>query len=88
MHSVDNKLFWKTIKPFFKGNYEANIKIVEREEILQNESEIAEDLKGFLKNVVSSWSINGNSFLRIEEYKNISAPVQRAIAKFKSHNVR
>ena len=41
---IDNKLFWKTVKPFFldKGNYGANIKLIEGEEVLQNYSEIAE----------------------------------------------
>ena len=34
---TDNKLFWKTIKPFFsnKGNYGSSIKLVEKEEVLQ-----------------------------------------------------
>ena len=41
----DNKLFWKTLKEFFynKGNYGANIKLVEKE-VLQNDSEIDEKL--------------------------------------------
>ena len=49
---TENKLFWKTIKPFFsdKGNYGANIKLVEEEEVLQNDSEIAEKLNEFFKN--------------------------------------
>ena len=46
---TDNKLFWKTIKPFFsdKGNYGDNIKLVEEEQVLQNDSEIAEQLNEF-----------------------------------------
>ena len=41
----DNKLFWETLKEFFynKGNYGANIKLVEKE-VLQNDSEIDEKL--------------------------------------------
>ena len=41
---TDNKLFWKPVKPFFcdKGNYGTNIKLVEEEEVLQNDSETAE----------------------------------------------
>ena len=44
---TDNKLFWKTVKPFFldKGNYGANIILVEEEEALQNDSEIAKEIK-------------------------------------------
>ena len=46
---TDNKLFWKTVKPFFsdKGNYGANIKLVEGEEVLQNDSEIGKKLNEF-----------------------------------------
>ena len=41
---TENKLFQKKVKPFFsdKGNYGANIKLVEGEEFLQNDSKIAE----------------------------------------------
>ena len=33
---TDNKLFWKTVKPFLsdKGNYEANIELIEKEDVL------------------------------------------------------
>ena len=46
---TDNKLFLKTVKPFFsdKGNYGANIKLFQEEEVLQNHSEIAEKLNEF-----------------------------------------
>ena len=39
---TDNKLFWKMVKLFFsdKGNYGANIKLVEGEEVLQNDSKL------------------------------------------------
>ena len=82
-----NKLFWKTVKPFFsdKGNYGANIKLVEREQVLQNDSEIAEKLNEFFRNAVSTLGITENSFLINEEYKNISDPVQRVVVKFESH---
>ena len=41
---TDNKLFWKMVQPFFsdRGNYGANIKLVEEEEVLQNDNEITE----------------------------------------------
>ena len=83
---TDNKLFWKTVKPFFsnKGNYGANIKLVEGE-VWQNGSKIAEKLNQFFKNAVSTLGITENSFVINEEYKNISDPVQRAIVKFESH---
>ena len=68
-----------------KGNYGANIKLVEGEDVLQNDSEITEKLNEFFKNAVSTLGITENSFVMNEEYKNISDPVQRAIVKFESH---
>ena len=75
---MDNKQFWKTVKPFFsdKGNYGANIKVVEEEEVLQDDSEIAEKLNKFFKNTFSTLGITESSFVINEEYKNISDPVQ------------
>ena len=83
---TDNKLFWKTVNPFFsdKGIYGANIKLVEEEEVLQNDSEIARKLNEFFKNAVSTLGITENSFVINEKYKNTSDPVQRAIVKFES----
>ena len=75
------------VKPFFsdKGNYGANIKLVEEEEVLQNDSEIAEKLNEFFKDAVSILGITENYFIRNEDYKSISDPVQSAIVKFESH---
>ena len=48
---TDNKLFWETVKSFFsdKENCRAIIKLVEKE-VLQNDSEIVENLNEFFKN--------------------------------------
>ena len=56
----DNKLFWKTIKPFFsnKGSSGSNIKLVEKDEILQDDKKIAEELNTFFKDAVSTLDIN------------------------------
>ena len=53
---TDNKLFWKTIKPFFsnKGNYGSQIKLIEKDEVLQDDDLIAKDLNKFFKNAVST----------------------------------
>ena len=52
----DNKLFWKTIKPFFsnKGSSGSNIKLVEKDEILQNDKKIPEELNTLIENAVSA----------------------------------
>ena len=43
---TDNKLFWKRIEPFFsnKGNYGSHVKLVETEEVLQEDDLIAKEL--------------------------------------------
>ena len=53
---TDNKLFWKTIKPFFsnKVNYGSQIKLVEKDEVLQDDDLIAKELNKFFKNAVST----------------------------------
>ena len=56
---TDNKLFWKTIKPFFsnKGNYGLQIKLVEKDEVLQDDDLITKELNKFFKNAVSILNI-------------------------------
>ena len=56
---TDNNLFWKTIKPFFsnKGNYGSQIKLIEKDEVLQDDDLIAKDLNKFFKNAVSTLNI-------------------------------
>ena len=50
----DNKLFWKTVKPFSsnKGSHQGNIKLVESNKLLQDDSEVAEELSKFFKETV------------------------------------
>ena len=61
---TDNKLFWKTIKPFFsnKGNYRSQIKLVEKDEELQDNDLIAKELNKFFKNAVSTLNIKEKQF--------------------------
>ena len=59
------------------------IQLAENKDVLQNDSEIAEKLNGFLK-AVSTLGVTENSFVTNEEYINISDPVQRTIVKFES----
>ena len=77
----DNKLFWKMVKPFFwnKGSSESNIKLEEKDQVLQDDKNIAEALNTFFKNVVSSLDINENSSITNQSFQNIDDPVDRAI---------
>ena len=61
----DNNIFWKTIKPFFsdKTNLRSQIKLIENDELIQNDDKVAETLNTFFKNAVSTWDINENSYI-------------------------
>ena len=84
---TDNKLFWKTIKPFFsnKGNYELQIKLVEKDEVLQDEDLIAKELNKFFKNAVSPLNIKENRLITNRSSGGITDPVDKAISKYKFH---
>ena len=68
-----NKLFWKTVKPLFSNedSYNANIKLTDKDEIIQNDENVAEILNSFFGNAVSSLKLNENSFVINNEQKNI-----------------
>ena len=80
----DNKFFWKTVKPLFsrKGSYNANIKLSEKDEIIQNDEKVAETLNSFFENVVSSLKLSKNSFVIINKHKNIRDPIEKIIANY------
>ena len=61
----DNKTFWKVIKPFFtnKSTFGRNIKLIEKEEILKDDTEIAEELNLFFFNAVKSLNIAENTYI-------------------------
>ena len=52
----DNRKSWKTVKPRFsnKGNYGVKIKLVENEEIIDDGTKLAEELKKFFKTATAS----------------------------------
>ena len=83
----DNKSFWKTVKPLFssKGSYNANIKLTDKDEIIQNDENVAETLNSFFENAVSSLKLNENSFVINNKHKNIQDPIEKIIAKYQFH---
>ena len=52
---LDNKLFWKNVKPHFsnKGDYGSKIKLVEKEEIIDDDTKIAGEINNFFKKCFS-----------------------------------
>ena len=85
----DNKLFWKTVKPFFSnnGSHQGNIKLVEGDKLLQDDSEVAEELNNFFKEAGSTLDINENSYIINPDSINISNPIEKATSKYKFHSI-
>ena len=52
-----------------KGSYNANIKLTDKDEIIQNDKNVAETLNSFFENAVSSLKLNDNSFIINNEHK-------------------
>ena len=56
-----------------------------KDEVLQEDKKIAEELNTFLKNTVSTLDIKGNSIIINQNFQNIDDPVDRAIERYKYH---
>ena len=82
----DNRKFWKTVKPLFsnKGNYGNKIKLVENEEIIDDDTKVAEELNNFFKTAVASLDIHGNPYT-VENVENMNDPVEKATKKIEFH---
>ena len=77
---IDNKKFWKTVKPLFsdKSVSREKINLTENEKMLTSESETAETLNNFFPNIVKKLNIpefNSNNSVT----ENIKDPVFKAI---------
>ena len=86
MLQLDNKKFWKTVKPLLsdKSVSREKINLTENEKMLTSESETAETLNNFFSNIVKKLNIpkfNSNNSVT----ENIKDPVFKAILKYKNH---
>ena len=72
----DNQKFWKTVKLLFsnKGNYGNKIKLVENEEIINDDTKVAEELNNFFKTAVAFLGVHGNPYV-VGNVGNMSDPV-------------
>ena len=82
----DNKKFWKIVKPLFseKVNTNENITLVENNNIISSEIEIAEKLNAFFSNIVKELNIKVKEDL-LCDVSDINDPVERAIQKYENH---
>ena len=83
---IDNKKFWKTVKPLLsdKSVSREKINLTENEKMLTFEPETAETLNNFFSNIVKKLNIpkfNSNNSVT----ENIKDPVFKAILKYKNH---
>ena len=83
---VDNKTFWKTIKPFFtdKDVNHDNITLVENEETVSDNKEISETLNNFFSEVVTNLNLPQyhDPTVNVDD---IEDPVARTVEKYKNH---
>ena len=85
-NGIDNKKFWKTVKPLLSDNpvSREKINLTENEKMLTSESETAETLNNFFSNIVKKLNIpkfNSNNSVT----ENIKDPVFKAILKYKNY---
>ena len=82
----DNSKFWKTVKPCFtdKINTNEQIILVEKDNIITDESKIANIMVNFFTNVVELLEIPENEDL-INNVEHIDDNVTKAIIKYNNH---
>ena len=83
---VDNKTFWKTIKPLFtdKGVNHDNITLVENEETVSDNKEISETLNNFFSEVVTNLNLPQyhDPTVNVDDNED---PVARTVEKYKNN---
>ena len=83
---TDNKMFWDTVKPLLSqsGSIKQNITLVENDNIITEDNEIAETFNKFFVDAVSSLGITENkALLNLDTRENDR--VRKAIKKFANH---
>ena len=82
---TDNKKFWKAVKPFLSDKVTTfpQITLVENDEIIPDESKVANAFSNFIENAIHSLGIKTN------EYSNdnygLKNPTETAIKKYEQH---
>ena len=77
------------MKLFFsnKGDLGPNIKLVEKNELIQNDQEIANELNTFFKDTVSNLKINENPYIINQVSDDVLDPVEKCINKYKFYQI-
>ena len=83
---IDNRKFWKTVKPILSNKFvnNENITLVDNKKIITNDKEIAKVLNDFFSNIIKSLNIpkkdHTNSIV-----ENVRDPTLKAILKYRKH---
>ena len=83
---IDNKKFWKTVKPFLSDKTMVGDKItlVENDEIITDDLKIAETFNNFFSEIVPNLNITTNSDILMDTSL-IDDPVLKAIKRYEKH---
>ena len=83
----DNKTFWKTVKPFLSDKIvsKEQILLVENDEIISENSKIAESLNCFFSNIAKNLKIPGYRPYNDSLFENISHPILKVILKYRNY---
>ena len=85
---LDNKNFWKNIKPFFseKGTVGQKISLVNGGKIISDSSSLAEHFKTFFKSAVDNLDLPSNSdILNLDIRGDLSCPIDIINSKYSCH---
>ena len=82
---TDNKEFWKTVKPFLSDKVITfpKISLVEKGEIISDESKVANSFSNFFENAIHSLGIKANK--HSQENYDFKNPAEIAIKKSEQH---
>ena len=82
---TDNKKFWNTVKPFFsdKSNTGKNITLIDGDNIISTEKQVAETMNNFFSNAVESLKIKG--FKPDDTVNEGLDDINKIVSKFKNH---
>ena len=83
---LDNKKFWKTVKPLFSDEIQTrgSITLLEGDELVSDDKKVAEILNEYFVNITTSLEISGveENLVKANE---VSDPIDIAVNMYKSH---
>ena len=85
---TDNKLFWKTMKPFLsdKCTYASKISLVHNDNVISDDQKLADIFHNFFEQAVDNLGIQEyQSYHNIDINSTSDDPIDYAIAKYKNH---